>query len=483
MAHIRRHPVDKTKWQVRYIDPNGRERSKVFHRKVDAEKFLIHVEAQKQRAEWVNPERAASRFGDWANHWLETRSHLKPKTRAGYESLFRVWVLPAFGDARLDRIDPISVETWITDMKRAGLSPSRIRQAHQALNAVLKAAVKNRYLASNPADGVSLPRISRKEQRFLTSDQLDDLAQAIEEPYGTLVYLLGYGGLRWGEATALRRRRVDVLRARVEVAESVSEVSGKLIFGTTKSHRSRTIALPRSLRDMLNKHLNEHVAPDPDALVFTMAGRTYKTKTFKPGTPLRNSNFAKRMWRPGLGAAGLPMDLRIHDLRHTAAALMIATGAHPEHIKRHLGHSSITVTMDLYGHLFPSEADAIAEQLDQMLRDSQTDKRRTKPVQPPFLQDESDLEKAADQQLHLWARQDLNLQPTDYESAALTRLSYGPRIDQLAESAKRPSRPWRESRLKRIPPTPTSNPGVDQSSSGTQPVRYGPELRQQISDI
>jgi integrase len=218
---------------------------------------------------------------------------------AGYESLFRVWVLHAFGDARLDRIDPIAVEAWMTDMKRAGLSASRIRQAHQALNAVLKAAVKNKYLASNPAEGVSLPRTRKKEQRFLTSGQLDDLAQAIEEPYGTLVYLLGYGGLRWGEATALRRRRIDVLRARVEVAESVSEVSGKLIFGTTKSHRSRTIALPRSLRDMLNTHLNEHVAPDPDALVFTMAGRTYKTKTYKPGTPLRNSNFAKRMWRPG----------------------------------------------------------------------------------------------------------------------------------------------------------------------------------------
>lgn len=96
-----------------------------------------------------------------------------------------MWVLPAFGDARLDRIDPIAVETWITDMKQVGLSPSRIRQAHQALNAVLKAAVKNKYLASNPAEGVSLPRIRTKEQRFLTSDQLDDPARAIEEPYGT----------------------------------------------------------------------------------------------------------------------------------------------------------------------------------------------------------------------------------------------------------------------------------------------------------
>ena len=208
----------------------------------------------------------------------------------------------------------------------------------------------------------------------------------------------------------------------------MSEVGGKLIYGPTKSYRSRTITLPRSLRDMLNTHLTEDVGSDPDALVFTASGRTYRTKTINAGTPLRNSNFAKKFWRPALTSAGLPENLRIHDLRHTAAALMIATGAHPEHIKRHLGHSSITVTMDLYGHLFPSEADAIADQLDQMLRDSQTDKRRTKPRRGGRSRNAADPFQGADQGVFEWARQDLNLQPTDYESAALTGLSYGPGI-------------------------------------------------------
>jgi len=420
VAHIRRHPVDQSKWQVRYIDPTGRERSKIFPRKVDAERFLIHVEAQKQRAEWIDPELSATRFGDWAAQWLATRSHLKPKTRVGYESLFRAWVLPAFGNVRLDRIEPMAVESWIVEMRRAGLSPSRIRQAHQALSAPLKAAVKNRHLASNPAEGASLPRIRRKEQRFLTAAQLDDLAHTIAEPYGTLVYLLGYGGLRWGEAAALRRQRIDVLRARIEVVESVAEVGGKLIYGPTKTYRSRTIALPRSLRDMLNSHLLEHVTTGPEALVFTATGRMYKTKTLNSGTPLRHPNFTKRVWQPAVQAAGVPPGLRIHDLRHTAAALMIAASAHPEHIKRHLGHSSITVTMDLYGHLFPSEADTIAERLDHMLRDSQTDKRRTKPLESTPWNDNKSPGQTADQGIFEWARQDSNLRPTDYESAALT---------------------------------------------------------------
>ena len=99
---------------------------------------------------------------------------------------------------------------------------------------------------------------------------------------------------------------------------------------------------------------------------------------------------------------------------------MIAAGAHPEHIKRHLGHSSITVTMDLYGHLLPSEADAIADRLDGMLRDSQTDKRRTRFQALPEADEAHTAEDAPVQALFEWARQDSNLRPTDYESAALT---------------------------------------------------------------
>ena len=174
--------------------------------------------------------------------------------------------------------------------------------------------------------------------------------------------------------------------------------------------------MPRSLRDMLNTHLTEHIASEPDALVFTASGRTYKTKTIRAGTPLGNSNFARQVWKPAIKAAEVPENLRIHDLRHTAAALMIATGAHPDHIKRHLGHSSITVTMDLYGHLLPSEADAAAQRLDDMLRDSQKDKQQTKPSDLPFRGDNIAAAQPPDQGGSLWARQDLNLQPTDCES-------------------------------------------------------------------
>jgi len=369
LAHIRRHPRDRHNWQVRYLDPTGRERSRTFKRKADAEKFLIQIESQIQRSEWIDPGLAATPFDDWATRWLSTRSHLKPKTLAGYESLLRTHVVPRFGNARLDHIDTLSIETWLADLQSSGLSPSRIRQAHQVINAVMKAAVRNRYLSRNPAEHARPPRTTRREMLFLDSTQVDKLAAHVDSRYQTLIYLLAYGGLRWGEAAALRHRRFDYLHSRIEIAESLSEVSGHLYFGSTKNHRSRTIVIPAFLRDKLNEQSLDFSQPDRDGLLFTVNN----------GSPLRNSNFSKNVWKPALRQTDLPAELRIHDLRHTAAALLISQGAHPEAIKRYLGHSSITVTMDTYGHLFPSEFEAMARALDAVYSHRQTDHRRTNP--------------------------------------------------------------------------------------------------------
>ena len=371
MAHIRRHPVDQRKWQVRYIDPTGRERSKTFRRKVDAEKFLIHVEAQKQRAEWINPELSSTLFQDWAEGWLANRTHLKPKTFSGYESLLKVHILPQFGSSRLDRIDSLSIEEWVADLKASGLSASRIRQAHNVMSQILKTAVRARYLPANSAEGIDLPRKLRREELFLSPAEVDRLASQVVEEYRTLIYVFAYGALRWGEAIALRRRRVDVLRGNLEVAESLAEVGGDLHFGPTKNYRNRIVTLPRFLREMLNHQLVTYAAPDPDALLFTASN----------GSPMRNSNFSSNVWRPAVQAAALPTGLRVHDLRHTAVAILISQGVHPEAIKRFLGHSSIMVTMDIYGHLFPSEQEALAKALDDAFTKSQTDKRRTKPAE------------------------------------------------------------------------------------------------------
>lgn len=310
MAHIRRHPVDRTRWQVRYRDPSGKERSKTFPRRVEAERYLINVEAQKLGGEWINPDLASTAYRIWAAKWMENRLDLKPKTLHGYDEILRNLILPQFGEVALGRIDSLMVASWLAEMQASGRSPSRIRQAFFLLSSSLKAAVRNRWLAHNPADGANLPKMIRREMRFLDPSEIDMLTQAVGAQWRVLVLLLAYGGLRWGEAAAVRRSRCDLLRARIEIREAVAEVGGRLYFGPPKTYQSRTLVLPSFLRDELAAHLATNVENDPDALIFTAA----------KGGPLRLSNFRRRVWRPAVETSGLGPGLRIHDLRHSCAA-------------------------------------------------------------------------------------------------------------------------------------------------------------------
>jgi len=411
MAHIQK--LGPNRYRARYRGPDGRERSRVFRRRSDAARFLNAMEADKARSEWVDPRLSRISFAEWAERWKGTTAHLKPKTRAGYESLLRTHLLPAFGRVPLGRIQPVHVREWVAGLAEAGLSPSRIRQAYQLLSAILKAAVESGYLVRSPCVGVSLPKAERREMRFLSAGEVDRLAEAVAEPYDLLVYLLAYGGLRWGEAAALRRGRCHLLRSRIEVAESLAEVGGRLHFGPTKTYQRRTVVLPGFLRDRLAAHLARRVPPGPEALVFTAPD----------GGPLRHANFRKRTWLPALEAAALPPNVRIHDLRHTCAALLIAGGAHPKAIQAHLGHSSIQVTLDRYGHLFPDEMDRLAEKLDAT---HEASSRRAaasmrhgggaEVIEFPRRGENM----APDLGERSWGGEDSNLRPADYESAALT---------------------------------------------------------------
>ena len=290
-------------------------------------------------------------FGPWAEEWLATAVHLKPKTVAGYRSLLRSRILPAFGQRALGDIRPADVRVWLASMRAAGLSPSRCRQAVHLLGAVLTTAVDDGLLATSPCAGVRLPPLPQAEMPFLTPAELQRLLAAVAPAYRTFVAVLAFGGLPFGEAATLRRGRCRLDRSQVVVAESLADVSGTLHFGPPKTHQRRTVSVPGFVRDALAELVEP--LPDDDALVFTSPR----------GTTIRYTNFARRVWRPALAGAGLP-HVGVHALRHTCAALLVAEGAHPKAIQRHLGHRSITTTLDRYGHLFDDEHRRLAERLD-----------------------------------------------------------------------------------------------------------------------
>jgi hypothetical protein len=150
---------------------------------------------------------------------------------------------------------------------------------------------------------------------------------------------------------------VDVLRSRVTVCETAIDVGGKITFGEPKTPKSkRIIPLARSIMREVEQHLGEYVAPGPEALIFTSAA----------GTPLYRGTFWPSVWKPAVRAAGLD-GLRVHDLRHTYVSLMVAAGANPKEVSTWAGHSSVSFTLDRYGHLYDEHGDDVADRLDQLL--------------------------------------------------------------------------------------------------------------------
>jgi integrase len=361
MAHVeRRKRNGKLRYRARYLDPSGRERSKTFDTKRKADQFLARVEVDKSVGSWVDPTRGRVTVDEWATRWLATVVHLKPKTRAGYESILEAHVRPKLGTVPIARVDTVAVREFVSNLTGQGLGAGTVRNSYNVLRSICATAVEAGAIKVSPCRGVKLPRPDRDEMVFLDAPQVDRLDRVLGEPAGTLVVFAAFTGLRAGEIGALRVGRVDLLRGTVDVVESYAEVHGALVLGATKTYERRTVRMPRFLCDRLGEHLAREGLTKLSDLVFTDSARG----------PLRHSNFYRRTFKPAVIAAGLPEGLRFHDLRHTCAALLIAQGAHPKAMMERFGHSSVTVTLDRYGHLFPSLDETLVDGLERTYREA-----------------------------------------------------------------------------------------------------------------
>ncbi|HUP70783.1 MAG TPA: site-specific integrase [Acidimicrobiales bacterium] len=343
------------RWQARYRDPAGMRRSAptTFATKAEAVQWLSAAQAEMFRGGWQDPQLGEIALRDWAERFLASRVDLKPKTRSDYQSLLQARILPTFGNWPIGRIRPMDVQEWIAAMTAEGLSASRVRQAAHLLGSILSGAVHEGLIPTSAVQRARLPRLPRHEMEFFDGAQVESLASAAVAPYGTLIHVLAYGGLRFGEAAALRRHACQLGRGRLIVRESLADVRGQLHFGSTKTHQRREIVLPKFLVELVDRHLELHVDPEPTALVFT-APR---------GGPLRYGNFLRNIWVPALRDAHLP-STGVHILRHTCATLLISQGAPVKAIQAQLGHASPELTLGRYGHLYPDDLDALAARLD-----------------------------------------------------------------------------------------------------------------------
>ena len=248
MAHIRK--LDSGRWQARYRNPEDRrEIARNFTAKRDAQRWLDDVTASLVRRDYADPKAGALTVGALATVWLEGNAPLKPSTRQSYRGLLETHVLPRWGGVELRKVTTSAVGAWVGQLS-AARSASTTRKALGVLRAILDLAVADRRLAVNPASGVIQPRLPLQEMRFLSAVELERLAAAIgSERDRMLVLVLGWTGLRFGEAAALRREDADILRRRLRIGRAVAEVNGVIHVGTTKTHQARTVAFAPFLAD------------------------------------------------------------------------------------------------------------------------------------------------------------------------------------------------------------------------------------------
>lgn len=381
------------RWQGRVLDPDGKTVSQMFNRKTDAERWQMRTIAAMDAGTWEDPSKPKPKgpptYREFVEQWKQgdTYTRLKPSTQNRYKGILEKHLLPEFGDTLLPDIGREAIQRWVNNLEaqpRGGrdaegepLKPATINRMFTVLRGSLLWAVRVGLLEVSPTVGVGSPKANEREMCYLeTHEQIAILADAMPPRYRALVYFAAYTGLRFGEIAGLKIGRLDLMRGRVHVEETLTDVDGKLTWGTPKTKRSRrTVGLPEFLRDMLVAHIAEFVddPTDQEALVFTSAAHRSKNELSLHGMkPLRASGFNKP-WKRTVKAA-LPENLhglRFHDLRHTAAALLIAQGVHPLAISRRLGHANISVTMDVYGHLLPEVEDDLVAGLDATYRKAQ----------------------------------------------------------------------------------------------------------------
>lgn len=366
MGHVQR--LGDKRYRARYRGPDGRERSKVFRRKLDADRWLATQSADVARGAWVDPTLGRMTLEEWSKRWESGLHDLRPTTLELNLGVVRNHLLPRFGDWQLAQISTADVKAMVADDLSAGASTSSVRRRVLVLRSVLAGAVAEGRLARNPCDGVKLPPERTRKMRVLDADQVHALAEAFPVHYQPLIYTAAYVGLRWGELAGLRVGKVDPLRRTIVVDEQLVDVNGVQHFGPPKTRAGvRTVTMPAAVAELLAVHMGT----DP----VRASGLVFPTVT---GQPMRRGNF-RTLWvkrvdevLAGTALAGLVF----HELRHTAASLAIAEGAHPMTVKERLGHSSITVTIDRYGHMFPAQDQALAEALDQTFRESRAARSR-----------------------------------------------------------------------------------------------------------
>lgn len=358
----------------------GKARRRVVYGATRGEVAKLLAELQGEAATGTLVDPAQMTVGSFLVRWLEDT--VKPSRRLTtfytYRTFIRKHLKPRIGGFRLQRLQPIHVQSLFATMEREGVGARTRQAAFATLRRALADAVRLKLLGTNPAAAVDRPRAPRPDIKPLNFDQVEKLLETAREmdaqrdvwraqrkraaahrlSVEALVTLALGTGARQGELFGLKWSDYDVKAGTLSISRSIVDHNGTPNVGEGKTRSSRrTIDLPAFAAAALAAHRQKQPAtPHPSAWIFADWN----------GAPLRRQNFASRTWRPLVKRAGM-VGVRFHDLRHSAASFLLTAGVHPRVAQQILGHSDIATTMSVYSHVSAGLGKAAAAELDALL--------------------------------------------------------------------------------------------------------------------
>ncbi len=394
-GHIKKR--SKNSWSVIIELPRdyqtGKRRQKwytVKGTKRDAERYLRETLNNLDKGVVIKNTRIT--FGEWLREWLDNYASIETgqSTLESYKSNIERHIIPALGMIPLAQLEAKDIQAFYAkELKsgradgKGGLSATTILYHHKMIRKALKQAVHLDLVARNVADGVKPPRVQKVTMSTFSPEEVIRFLDAAKETdwyvfFATLLYT----GLRRGELLALRWRNLDLDTGKLAVVETATKLdNGKYVLKEPKTiHSKRSISLPQSLVELLKGYRVDQ------ELLRIQLGVTLGVDDFvfirADGSPI-NPNAVTLAFKRILKRAGL-RDIRVHDLRHTHATLMLREGIHPKVVSERLGHANINITLDTYSHVLPGLQEDAAEKFDNIFDDVSKEENSEPSVSNPL---------------------------------------------------------------------------------------------------
>jgi integrase len=348
------------KWIATFINESG-VFTKSFNHIDSANKWVARAELAAEDGRPIDTDATRIKFSKYVETWKKSKIELSGKTIATYNSQLRLYLLPQFGERKLTSISTSDVRTWVGELSKKGVGATTIRQCYRLLHQILQSASIDELLGRNPALVIKLPKIVTKKKIGLTREQLFALANECGD-HKPLVILMATCGLRVNEALALRVENFDLTSNALEVKQSwttdefgkkLRDENGDFTPGSTKTDEERSIPIPDVTLDLLRPLLENK---SPKDWVFTG----------KSGGVLDYGHFRRAIFSPAARRLGLA-NVTPHTLRHTCASLLISLGAPITTVSYILGHASVKMTLDVYGHYYEDDTVLWMSNLDAQL--------------------------------------------------------------------------------------------------------------------